>query len=130
MGDPLDAIENAPTNNRLVSSNKESQVALASRPDGLVREVKEKQVVSREEVNELLETEDVQNFGDFSDEVRFSMTPNTCFPAVSGLRNAWHCQVLSHFMPVINTPSHQLYYYNTFFANFCVLFSYKFAALQ
>uniref|UniRef100_A0A1B0DHE9 Uncharacterized protein n=1 Tax=Phlebotomus papatasi TaxID=29031 RepID=A0A1B0DHE9_PHLPP len=37
-------------------------------PDGVVREVKEKKIVSREEKEELLETEDVKHLGDFSDE--------------------------------------------------------------
>lgn len=41
----------------------------ASRPDGLVREVKTNKVISREEIEERLETEDVQHLGDFSDEV-------------------------------------------------------------
>lgn len=40
-----------------------------ARPDGLVRETKEKKVVSREEIDERLETEDIKYFGDFSDEV-------------------------------------------------------------
>jgi hypothetical protein len=39
-------------------------------PDGVVREVKEKRVVSREETEEVKETEDVQHFGDITDEVR------------------------------------------------------------
>lgn len=42
---------------------------LAARPDGLVREVIGKQVISREEVNELTETEERKALGDFSDEV-------------------------------------------------------------
>ncbi|CAH1383042.1 unnamed protein product [Tenebrio molitor] len=37
-------------------------------PDGVVREVKEKRVVSREETEEVKETEDVQHFGDITDE--------------------------------------------------------------
>ncbi|XP_055684176.1 uncharacterized protein LOC129790612 isoform X1 [Lutzomyia longipalpis] len=37
--------------------------------NGVVREVKEKKIVSREEREELLETEDVKHLGDFSDEV-------------------------------------------------------------
>lgn len=41
----------------------------ARRPDGLVREVKTNKVISREEIEERLETEDVQHLGDFSDEV-------------------------------------------------------------
>lgn len=39
-------------------------------PDGIVREVKEKRVISREETEEVKETEDVQHFGDITDEVR------------------------------------------------------------
>lgn len=38
-------------------------------PGGLVKEVKEKTVKSREETEERLETEDVQHLGDISDEV-------------------------------------------------------------
>ena len=47
----------------------ESGRVLAARPDGLVREVIGKQVISREEVNELTETEERKALGDFSDEV-------------------------------------------------------------
>lgn len=43
---------------------------LYSRDDGLVREVKTTRAFSREEVDELLETEGVQHYGDFSDEVQ------------------------------------------------------------
>lgn len=39
--------------------------------DHLVRETKEKKVVSREQTDERLETQDIQHFGDFSDEVGF-----------------------------------------------------------
>lgn len=42
---------------------------LAPRADGLVREMKTKKVVSREEIQERTETEDVKHLGDFSDEV-------------------------------------------------------------
>lgn len=38
-------------------------------PEGVVREVKEKKVVSREETEEVKETEDIQHLGDISDEV-------------------------------------------------------------
>lgn len=38
--------------------------------DGIVREVKERRVVSREETEEVKETEDVQHLGDITDEVR------------------------------------------------------------
>lgn len=40
-----------------------------SNDDHLVRETKEKKVVSREQTDERLETQDIQHFGDFSDEV-------------------------------------------------------------
>lgn len=39
-------------------------------PDGVVREVKEKRVISREETEETKETEDIQHLGDITDEVR------------------------------------------------------------
>lgn len=43
---------------------------LVPRPvDGLVRETNEKRVVSREEIKERVEVEDVAHLGDFSDEV-------------------------------------------------------------
>lgn len=38
-------------------------------PDGIVREVKERRVISREETEEHKETEDVQHYGDITDEV-------------------------------------------------------------
>lgn len=37
--------------------------------DGLVRESNDKRVITHEEVKDYLETEDVRNLGDFSDEV-------------------------------------------------------------
>lgn len=37
--------------------------------DGIVREVKEKRVVSREETEEIKEVEDIQHYGDITDEV-------------------------------------------------------------
>lgn len=49
-----------------------------SRPDGLVREVKTNKVISREEIEERLETEDVQHLGDFSDEVSVMFTELLC----------------------------------------------------
>ncbi|XP_065155218.1 uncharacterized protein chas isoform X3 [Atheta coriaria] len=42
-------------------------VAVAN-PDGVVREVKERRVISREETEEVKETEDVQHLGDITDE--------------------------------------------------------------
>lgn len=50
----------------------------ATRPDGLVREVKTNKVISREEIEERLETEDVQHLGDFSDEVSVIFTELLC----------------------------------------------------
>lgn len=42
---------------------------LAPNADGLVRETKTQKVISREEVQERTETEDVKHYGDFTDEV-------------------------------------------------------------
>lgn len=38
-------------------------------PEGVVREVKERRVVSREETEEVRETEESQHLGDITDEV-------------------------------------------------------------
>ncbi|XP_018572944.1 serine/arginine repetitive matrix protein 1-like isoform X2 [Anoplophora glabripennis] len=46
---------------------KSNWVAVAN-PDGIVREVKERKVISREETEEVKETEDVQHLGDITDE--------------------------------------------------------------
>lgn len=46
-----------------------SKWVVVPNPDGVVREVKEKRVVSREETEEVKEVEDVQHLGDISDEV-------------------------------------------------------------
>lgn len=73
MGDDAvdgpEAIENAPIPGALANVSSGLVRAVVSRPDGLVREVKTKTVVSREEIDERLETEDVKFLGDFSDEV-------------------------------------------------------------
>lgn len=51
---------------------------LAPRADGLVREMKTKKVVSREEIQERTETEDVKHLGDFSDQVSYTMCRALC----------------------------------------------------
>lgn len=43
--------------------------AVSPQEDGLVREAKTKKVVSREEIQERTETEDVKHYGDFTDKV-------------------------------------------------------------
>lgn len=58
-------IDQAGGNRRIISTQK----VLAPRDDGLVREMKTRKVVSREEIQERTETEDVKHLGDFSDEV-------------------------------------------------------------
>lgn len=50
-------------------SNKNARTVLAPRADGLVRESKTQKVVSREEIQERTEVEDIKHLGDFSDEV-------------------------------------------------------------
>lgn len=56
---------------------------LAPRADGLVREMKTKKVVSREEIQERTETEDVKHFGDFTDEVSFNIKSHCMRQAIS-----------------------------------------------
>ncbi|KAJ8954927.1 hypothetical protein NQ314_006996 [Rhamnusium bicolor] len=51
-----------------VAADKSNWVAVPN-PDGIVREVKERKVISREETEEVKETEDVQHLGDITDEV-------------------------------------------------------------
>lgn len=51
------------------SANGSAKWISLPNPDGLVREVKERRVISRKETEELKETEDVQHLGDITDEV-------------------------------------------------------------
>lgn len=53
------------------STNNDNNVQsyVASRDDGLIREIKENRVVSREDTIKLTEVEDVNHLGDFSDAV-------------------------------------------------------------
>lgn len=53
----------------LPENDKNGRTVLAPRADGLVRESKTQKVVSREEIQERTEVEDVKHLGDFSDEV-------------------------------------------------------------
>lgn len=62
------AIGHIPIDHKIIAYSNDDKV-LAPNADGLVREMKTKKVVSREEVQERTETEDVKHFGDFSDEV-------------------------------------------------------------
>lgn len=52
-------------------SNESAATVLAPRADGLVRQLKTKKVISREEIQERTETEDVKHLGDFSDAVSY-----------------------------------------------------------
>lgn len=59
--------------------DERTATVLAPRADGLVREMKTQKVVSREEIQERTETEDVKHFGDFTDEVRLNKGfPHNC----------------------------------------------------
>jgi hypothetical protein len=51
------------------STDNTKKTIAAVRDDGLIREVKENRVVSREDTIELTEVEDVRHLGDFSDAV-------------------------------------------------------------
>lgn len=78
-GDEVDgpkALDTFPSNEHTITEyiyddgkTNGNKKVLAPRADGLVREMKTQKVVSREEVQERTETEDVKHFGDFSDEV-------------------------------------------------------------
>lgn len=59
------AVEGGDSN---VIAEKSNWVSVPN-PDGVVREVKERKVISREETEEVKETEDVQHLGDITDEV-------------------------------------------------------------
>lgn len=61
---------------------------MAPRADGLVREMKTKKVISREEIQERTETEDVKHFGDFTDEVStFKYKIHCSSPPTLNIRN-------------------------------------------
>ncbi|XP_028132612.2 serine/arginine repetitive matrix protein 1 isoform X1 [Diabrotica virgifera virgifera] len=53
--------------NRMAVAGQSNWVAVPN-PDGIVREVKERKIISREETEEVKETEDVQHYGDITDE--------------------------------------------------------------
>lgn len=53
---------------RKIALDKSNWIAVPN-SDGVVREVKERKVVSREETEEVKETEDIQHLGDITDEV-------------------------------------------------------------
>ncbi|VEN62813.1 unnamed protein product, partial [Callosobruchus maculatus] len=61
----LDALEDVPDGTTL--AKRSNAVQLVTNPEGIVREVKERRVVSREETEEVKETEDVQHLGDITD---------------------------------------------------------------
>ena len=61
----LAAVEGTPATS---AQNSAKWISLPN-PDGLVREVKERRVISRKETEELKETEDVQHLGDITDKV-------------------------------------------------------------
>lgn len=57
-------------NDNNIDGNKLIKKLVPTPADGLVREINEKRVISHEERDDYLETEDVQHLGDFSDEVK------------------------------------------------------------
>lgn len=63
--------ESSPRENLIPFSTNDSinRSYVASRDDGLIREIKENRVVSREDTIKLTEVEDVNHLGDFSDAV-------------------------------------------------------------
>lgn len=68
LGDDADKDQKALEEGKQPEQKEEKLVPVAN-PEGVVREVKEKRVVSREEREETKEVEDVQHLGDITDEV-------------------------------------------------------------
>nr|XP_022916300.1 uncharacterized protein LOC111426154 isoform X2 [Onthophagus taurus] len=60
--------ENHPALKDVDQLDNNSKWVVVPNPDGVVREVKERRVVSREEKEEVKETEDIQHLGDITDE--------------------------------------------------------------
>lgn len=89
-------------------------------PDGVVREIKERRVVSREETEEIKETEDVQHLGDIIDEVRRIVVAGDDLSGIKRdhncvlitLRNRKKTEFLSPFFVA-------QFFYNTFFIQNC-----------
>ncbi|XP_056633279.1 zinc finger CCCH domain-containing protein 13 isoform X4 [Diorhabda sublineata] len=65
--DEVDGTKALEGGDKYIVDEKSNWVSVAN-PDGIVREVKERKVISREETEEVKETEDVQHFGDITDE--------------------------------------------------------------
>lgn len=61
--------DDAPDGLWAIKEGSAEKVVAVPNSDGIVREVKEKRVISREETEEIKETEDVQHHGDITDEV-------------------------------------------------------------
>lgn len=81
LGDGIDAVDGPKALDQFPSdvesralievpeNDNSARTVLAPRADGLVRESKTQKVVSREEIQERTEVEDIKHLGDFSDEV-------------------------------------------------------------
>lgn len=65
-GDKQKAIQSGVTGDVVTDRSK---WVVVPNPDGVVREVTEKRIVSREETEDVKEVEDVQHLGDITDEV-------------------------------------------------------------
>ena len=75
--DEPNAIENKDSGTTTVAAPINGIVKVeTARSDGLVREVKTCKLISREEIDDVLETEDVDHFGDFSDQVNYKFACN------------------------------------------------------
>lgn len=68
-GDGKTIEQNVLQSNELANLSPGIVRAIVQKPDGLVREINTNTIISREEVDELLETEDIKHLGDFSDQV-------------------------------------------------------------
>lgn len=72
--DDVDSPRAIEDGNGKILSDRSNWIAVPN-PDGVVREVKERKVISREETEEVKETEDVQHLGDITDEVSIVIQP-------------------------------------------------------
>ncbi|XP_072394305.1 uncharacterized protein chas isoform X3 [Diabrotica undecimpunctata] len=64
--DGIKALDDGGENRKAIAG--QSNWVSVPNPDGIVREVKERKIISREETEEVKETEDVQHYGDITDE--------------------------------------------------------------
>lgn len=84
------------------SSPKEGWMSVPN-PDGVVREVKERRVVSREETEERRETEDIKHLGDITDEVNYTNVKILAWSCVRQRQYVTSSLVSDHYVPLMES---------------------------